>query len=193
MINTIVKVFRGIAKLRGASDNTLIGNTGDRLKTESAIPSLVTEAIPSLTNLLSYDDMNINTGGVARNTIISDTIPSTVYLYTGSGLLFGFLSTLEKIDDGWEVDLIVDGVNILGPMGINTKDMDRDKIYAFDVNKNINDPWLGLDIQKETFRWKSPMNIPLKFKTSIEIKVKRVSGQGPKKFKAGLVTIYKEA
>lgn len=41
MIDSIVKVFRGIAKLRGASDNTLIGNISDRLKVDAvvALPS----------------------------------------------------------------------------------------------------------------------------------------------------------
>ena len=33
MIDSLVKVFRGIAKLRGNTDNELIGNTNDALKT----------------------------------------------------------------------------------------------------------------------------------------------------------------
>lgn len=32
MLNSILKVIRGIVKLRGGTDNSLIGNVGDRLK-----------------------------------------------------------------------------------------------------------------------------------------------------------------
>jgi len=190
MINTIVKVFRGIAKLRGATDNTLIGNVGDRLKTESARPALVTDSIPSLTSLLSYDDMNALTGGTARGTIINDTIATTVYNYIGTGLLFGLVTTLEKLDGGWIINIVVDGRDIFGPGGMDTRDLDKDNLYAFDTNKRTDDPWMGIDVQKDTFRWKSPFDLPIRFNSSIEVKVKRTIGN--KKFRAGLITVYKE-
>lgn len=37
MLQSILKVVRGIVKLRGNTDNTLIGNTGDRLKVDSVV------------------------------------------------------------------------------------------------------------------------------------------------------------
>lgn len=47
MIDSIVKIVRGIIKLRGASDNTLIGNTGDRLKVD---PGTITAVLSPNTN-----------------------------------------------------------------------------------------------------------------------------------------------
>lgn len=39
MINSILKVVNGIVKLRGGTDNTVIGNSGDSLKTTNFLPS----------------------------------------------------------------------------------------------------------------------------------------------------------
>lgn len=38
MIDTLVKVVRGLVKLAGATDGTLIGNTGSRLNVQTEIP-----------------------------------------------------------------------------------------------------------------------------------------------------------
>ena len=71
--------------------------------------------------------------------------------------------------------------------------MDKSSRYNFDVNKEILDPVLGFDMQKDTFRWHGILNKPIKFKTSVSISVKRFSGLAPKKFKAGLIGIHKES
>lgn len=57
MLNSIVKIIRGIIRIRGASDNTLIGNVNDRLKvTNSSSPNnnpVIYAPVPNSSNTIS--------------------------------------------------------------------------------------------------------------------------------------------
>jgi hypothetical protein len=137
--------------------------------------------------------MNSITGGVARSTPISDVAFVNLYSYTGTGLITGFLTTLEDLDKTWLIKLTVDGQEIFGLNGFSTKDLDKSSRYNFDVNKEVFDPSMGIDIQKDTFRWGGILNKPIRFKIGVVISVKRFTGESPRKFKAGLIGIHKES
>jgi len=165
----------------------------DRLRVDSAISPIVNERLASWDKKFTYDDMNFANGGVTRSTVVDALTYSTLYSYVGSGLVSGFLVTLEKLDDDWLISLEIDGNLIFGPNGISTKDMDKSSRYNFDANKEVLDPAMGFDMQKDTFRWMGMLGKPMKFDTLIEIKAKRNTGLASKKFKAGLIAIHKES
>ena len=61
-ISSLLKVVRGIVRIRGASDGTLIGNTGDLLKvTGSILPA--TDVSFSIKNLLNGSSKSMNVNG----------------------------------------------------------------------------------------------------------------------------------
>lgn len=194
MANTsdLYKIVNKILGLKqyilGGSDGTPIGNSTDRLRVEAALPSTGgVEVIPALNNKTQYEDMNASTGGVARETTIG-TSYTTIYSYSGTGLLYGFLVTLET-DNKWRVRVLIDGVDILGSDGIAIDDMDSSSLYGF--NTTARPIHLGLDYDGKTFKFQGPMNYPFSFSSSIEIQVRRTTTS--KKFRAGLITIHKES
>lgn len=70
MINTIVKVWRGIAKLRGATDGTLIGNVSDAMKvsaniTNTSVTTIETEhqRIHNGTSFTFCEQYTLQSGG----------------------------------------------------------------------------------------------------------------------------------
>ena len=189
MISSVVKIIRGIVKLRGDTDDTLIGNVGDRLKVDAAFSGNV--PFPSMTNKVMWDDMNATTGGVARDTLIGSTF-TNVYSHSGSGFLFGFLITLEE-EKKWAIQLNVDGVDLfIGAGGILTNDLDNDNIYGFKFkidDKASEQTTLGFSLKKNTVFFET--SHPIRFTSNVTIKVKKADG-GDKKFRAGLVMIHKD-
>lgn len=93
-VNSILKVIRGIVRLRGASDNTLIGNVGDKLKTAS-FPTF--QSLPS--EFSSYKSST-------EITLSSNITYTTLHSVSGSGYLFGstFIVDHKKIECVIEVD-----------------------------------------------------------------------------------------
>lgn len=66
MIDTLVKYIIGIVKLRGASDNTQIGNLSDRLKVTLAA---TTGACTAVSIPLANTEVSYNVGAVKRFTL----------------------------------------------------------------------------------------------------------------------------
>ena len=184
MLQSILKVIRGIVKLRGNTDNTLIGNNGDRLKVDAAFTSATT-TVPSWSKKLRYDDMNL----IARNTDIPTSATwSTIYSYTGSGFLAGFLINHET-STGWEFRLLVDGDTIFT---LKIEDITNDSIYDLDDVADLNQAPLGLSKgSHDRFLWHSPLSSPLYYDTSVSVQIRRPTA-GAKRFQAGLVILSKE-
>lgn len=136
--------------------------------------------IPAWPSNLVYEDMNVSTGGVARNTNIGNTF-TDVYNQTGSGLLLGFVLTLDSAFDEWEIRLIVDSNTVFD---INTKDLENDNVYGYEKSHNGDPIVLGFSTKDKTIRWQSPLNTPMSYDTDIVLEVRYIKG-GSKKFKAG--------
>lgn len=140
-------------------------------------------------NKLRYVDMGVASGGVAREAAITDAAWTTVFSYTGSGLVFGFSLGLESGNDKWLVRILCDGYDILPTAGLNSNDMNSASVYnlgAFEgVGVNMIQTGSGL-------KWSSPNNLGLLYTTSFSIQVRRVTGGGSKKFRAGLIALTKE-
>lgn len=173
----------------GIKIDAIIDSEGvKRLAVDADITTTIESGIPTLGNNLRYDDMNASNGGVARNTFISSSWV-TVYNYSGAGLLFGFNMNLDAISKvTWFIRLLVDGVDVFnGTVGIKGSDLFLHSIY------DIEGPRLGMlgfnFSDHDVLRWKSPNNYPMAYSSSVEIKVKKESGD--KKFFAGLVCVTK--
>jgi len=187
-MDSLVKLVRGILRLRGSTDNTLIGNVGDRLKVQAALASN-TATVPSWSNTLRYDDMQTATGGVARETLIATGAGWTqVYLYGGSGFLAGLILNLEDFT-GWEFRLLVDGYIIFS---FKDSDIKNDKLYDVDDVTDANQASLGLSKSShDRFVWHPPLSSPLYYSSSVSVQVRRPV-ENAKKFQSGLVILSKE-
>jgi hypothetical protein len=141
--------------------------------------------------------MNPSNGGIARDTNVGSSW-TNVYSKSGiSGLLAGFLVTLEDADDDWEVRLIVDGNEIFTASGIIVEDLhDSDKYnYRCDGGEDSSDCWnfhLGLAYQgDDTVRWKPPNSTWMRYESSIEVKVRKLGDKD--RFEAGLLVRTNDA
>jgi hypothetical protein len=63
MLNSILKVVRGIVKLRGNTDNSLIGNVGDRLKVDVGSTSSTSELDSNLVFSAGIKNVNAPSSG----------------------------------------------------------------------------------------------------------------------------------
>lgn len=95
-------------KIIGATTSTAIGNTGDRLKVDATLSSSLP---PTVTSKIRYMNMNKTTGGVDRATVVSNTAWTTVFSYSGNGLVHGWNLNLETPSE-WLIRFVVDGGNI---------------------------------------------------------------------------------
>ena len=188
MINNVLKIVRGLVGLVGGTDQTTIGNVGDRLKVDAAISFAGGSSFPHFNSPFQYDDMNASNGGVARDTQIGTTF-TNIYSYTGSGYLLGFSVTNEDKKE-WYIQLNIDGTDLfIGSTGLYTKDLDDHNKYGFDFDDDDNIfPVLGFSLKHDTVFF-HPQH-PIRFATSITIKQHHTSSN--KKFRAGLVQIIKE-
>jgi hypothetical protein len=174
-------------KIKGATDGTEIGNVGDRLKVDSVVTGGAPGTVPTLTSDLRYDDMNVANGGIARDTTVGNTYV-TAYEYTGSGLLLGYLITLEAASDEWSLKLSVDG-NII--YELSTGDLESAVLYGYvSGGADSMSRHLGFAVHDKTIRWQGPSDFPLIYNTSIKVEIKYIKG-GSKKFRAGLVSLTK--
>lgn len=173
--------------IRGGTDNTKIGNDGDKLKV--AVGSLPTAAVQAWPNTLVYADMNVANGGVARGTSIS-TSWVDVFAYTGAGYIAGFIVNVETFTL-WKFRLVVDGNDVLDTSaGITSDDLAGDTAYDVDDVTDANQAGLGLSKgAHDRFVFAAPLEIPIRYNTSVAVKVARVSGS--KKFQAGIMVLSK--
>lgn len=144
-------------------------------------------SIPSFSNTLRYEDMNVANGGVARNTNISSTL-TNVFSYSGSGLVIGFEVFLEKILEGWTIQLLIDGVNVFSSAGLLVVEYVS---TPFDLSEDrIRYPLLGFHTKGEHFRFQSPMHYPIRYTSSVVVKAKKTGTT--QSFRAGFIVLTKD-
>ena len=165
--------------LYGATDQTAIGNLGDRLKVDATLPALTGSS-------LRFLDMNASTGGVARGTgVSSTTVYTTIFSVTGSGYLSSFLVSLEGNlvgADAFNVRLEIDGTVCFT---ISTDDVGTNTIY--NLLSTGDEVAMGMSISNNVFRYVSFPSGSLKYSASVKIYVKKVSSTASKQFRAGAV------
>jgi hypothetical protein len=146
--------------------------------------------IPSVTKLV-YADMNVANGGIARGTAITvDATWYKTYEYSGSGYLFGFLTTVESKDNAtWLVRLVVDTHEVFGSTGISLLDLASATLYNTDPIDPRNTEHMGVGLFEDTFRWNSPTH-PMRYDSNIKIYVRKIGVD--KIWRAGLVCLTKE-
>jgi len=192
------KVGQILSRLLSGDGTTLIGNVGDRLKVDASVV-LAGGATQSYTSKLRYVDMNVASGGLVRG--VSVTAASgwnQVFSYTGSGLLSGFVISLETKDD-WQMRLVVDGEEIFegvtAGQGITSTDLTSDAIYDSDTSgRSV--PELDQDLgifwgAHDRFQWVGPLLVPVTYNSSVKIYIRRTVAAATKKYQAGFVVIEK--
>lgn len=176
------------AGVRGGTDGTIIGNSGDRMKVD-AIFSTNTTQVQFWSNKLRYVDMNAGTGGVARGTSIPNSASwTTLYSYSGTGYIAGLIVNVETFATGWEFKLVVDGDEIYSLLDTN---LAGDAIYDVDDVTDVNQSNLGISKgSHERFVFSSPLNKAIRYNTNVTVQLRRQAGA--KKFQAGLIVLSKE-
>lgn len=181
--------------IEDAEDKTCIANVEEKdngkkgLHVIADIDSIGTSVSITVDSNLRYKDMNVSTGGVARDTNIGGTWTTIFEEDNAEGLLFGFVVTLESIPNNWFIRLVVDGEEVFGPDGIDLEDLEDTDIHGFE-NSTDDVPFLGFQFYNKTFRWRTPPKFGMTYNSSVEILARRTGGS--KKFKGGLVAISVE-
>lgn len=197
-VNDGVRMIQGgwDTKITDGSDSTIKAKVKDVLGTNRlCVDSVVSNQsgmINFLTSKLRYVDMNANSGGIARSTVVGSISWATVFNYTGSGFVHGFNLNIET-KDKWLVRFIVDGEEIFDPNGLSTTDLITDTVYDMD-NNDIED-YTGLNLHFGThdkLLWGFDA-LALRFNSSVQLLIKRDIGAALKKFHAGLIVITKES
>jgi hypothetical protein len=182
MYQGILRVVQGALRLIGDTDGTKIGNVGDRLAVDSRT---------AYSTKLRYDDMNSSTGGVARNTSISDSGWTQLYSYTGSGMLSAILINFDVFTD-WLIRLVIDSQEIFGSAGILTDDITGAQVYDFSDTSSVDDDFGLSKSSNNRFIWHGPLDIPVQYASSVKVYVKRKDGSVNKTFRAGLAVLTKD-
>lgn len=164
----------------GSTDNTPIGNVGDRLKVDTI-----------LNNSLSYRRFAFEDAQLARDTTINPSAFTTVYEYSGSGLLYGFLVNLEGASwaegQRWYINVLIDNTfNMFGTNGLLFSDMTDSNVYD---SFSGTDQFDGINTDGNLFK-ADFMSFPIYYASNVKIQVKRIISA--RKFRAGLVKIAKD-
>ena len=159
---------------------------------QSSIPVTISASttISSVSGIIKlvYNDMDAGTGGVARDTSISTTYV-TIYNYSGTGSIFGFLVTLEGNLGGADAFLLKLTVDSLVVAEISTLDLGTATLYNLLSDGDAN--FFGWQSNGNTILFKTPVQGGLRYASSVKIEIKKVSG-ATKKFRAGLIGLTKE-
>lgn len=175
---------QALVVLMGGTDNTKIGNIGDRLK----VDALSNGGVLTTPNNVQFLD-----GTLTRDTQPVLNTWTNVYSYTGSGKFYGAIVNLEAAgageSDKWSINVVVDStLKIFGTNGILCDDIVNNNFY--DIKDLL---WLdfgGLGFHDNTFRLDFKNN-PIQYTTKIEVQVYRTTTL--KKFKACLVKLTKDS
>lgn len=154
------------------------------------------EIVPSVTPQIEYEDMNVSAGGIARGTtIVAGAGWSKIYEYVGKGLFMGLLTTVQDLggtsSNFWSVRLVCDSNEIFGSGGLSLRDISHNQTYNFNTGTTPSPTFAGLNIVQNTFRWTAPNDLPLSFKTSVQIYIQR-TGSVNKVWRAGLSVLLKK-
>jgi len=181
--NTTDNYDNTVAVINGGTDNTSIGNVGDRLKVD-ALLTFPPAQFPSVDYHLKIDDMNVANGGIARGTALTTSF-QTLYKYTGSGHVFGF-SINNSNEEGCYIRLIIDGIDIFSSTGISTTDIAGSSGY------DMHDVDVDLHICA-IFTWNNSTSFnfttPITYSSSIEIQEREISTNVV--FRAGVIKLTK--
>lgn len=157
--------------IRGATDGTEIGNTGDRLKVDATIASFTVVQAFSDRMKNEYSGSTINLSGAAYQ---------NVYSYSGSGYLCSFV--IQSSSDDLEMKLVVDGQTVFE--NITSKNLNDLDIRTLDPNYFFGGSGAG------TFFY-SPTPFPIRYDTSVLLQARRVTG-GSMSINRYLMNIVKE-
>lgn len=151
--------------------------------------------VPTIGSNIAYDDMNASTGGIARDTLVTNSTWTKLYEYTGSGLVMGILITLENLvadaNKYWNIRLVVDSNEVFGASGLNTWDLGSSILYGWNKSATGRSyTWGGIALDNDTFRWDAPNNLPMSFDSSVQVYVKHEGDN--RKFLAGLACLSKD-
>lgn len=137
-----------------------------------------------------WEDMNGTTGGIARGTSLGPADGKTrIYSYTGSGVLYGWLTTVSNLSSDWRVYMEIDGNDNFGTSGLLMDDFKG--VNAYNYSPSVQEFHMGLATAGDTLRFKGVLEFPIRFLTSFEIFVERISNPS-KTWDAGLVCIKKD-
>jgi hypothetical protein len=171
--------------LQGGTDGTKIGNVGDSLKVITQPISAYT-TVPSWSKNLRYVDMNVASGGIARDTDIAGTYV-TIFNYSGSGYIAGFLLSVETFS-GWTFKLTIDA-NVI--FEITADDITTDKFYDMDDVSDLGQSALGLSKgSHDRLIFHGPQNSPIYYESNVNLQIKKTGIT--RKFQAGLFVLSKE-
>jgi hypothetical protein len=172
--------------LQGGTDGTKIGNLGDNLKVVTQPISAVTQ-VPSWSKKLRYVDMNVASGGVARDTAITTTY-TTIFNYSGSGYVAGFLVNVETFTT-WTFKFTLDSEVIFE---MTAEEITTDKLYDLDDVGDFGQAYIGLSKgSHDRLVFHGPGGSPIYYESSVKVEIKRTSG-ATKKFQSGLMVLSKE-
>lgn len=172
--------------VKGGTDGTKIGNSGDKLKVESSVSTSVS-TVQSISKL-SYDDMNASNGGVARGTAINTTY-TTIYSKNSSGFIFGFTVSFEGNIIGADEFILKFTVDSLVVAEISTVDIGTNAIYA--AGSELDALMWGFQVANNNITFKTPGNGGLRYNSTVQIQIKKASGSN-KQFRAGVIALTKE-
>lgn len=176
MIDTVVKLVRGIVGLRGATTNTAIGNVGDRLKVDATLSSVSSGLVASYNSKVRAD---VLTTTVAITSAVTYT---TIYTYTGTGFLIGFNNEFNGVNV--ILKLVVDGETIFDGTDLST--FNGFLVTADAQTRRQNGT--GILTQSSSLDWS--LKQPIAFATNITISA-RLSGGASRNFQQGIVYIAK--
>jgi len=171
-----------IVVLNGQTDNTGIGNVGDRLK----VTANLTSSTPPVYDpqFMGFHDMNVANGGIAREAIVPATW-TDLYSYTGDGVFFCFMVNYENDSKFW-TRVLIDGLYypLFGTTGVGSKELKDNNIY--DIKDLSPMSVCGLALHDHAVRWEPKYGIS--FNTSFKVQARYEDGN--KKFRAGFVGMY---
>lgn len=184
----------GTSKIIGSDGATIadvVNHSGqNRVQVGAAITNLPSAMVQSWNSTLKYLDMNVSNGGVARGTAITSAAYTTIFSYSGSGYIAGFIINIETFSD-WLIRFLVDGQDVfIGSAGIPSSEIQSDSVYDTDDIADVNQSFLGISKgSHDRVVFSSPLSIPIYYSSSVSIQLKRVTSN--KNFQAGLMIMSK--
>lgn len=176
MLDSIVKVITGKVKLRGATDGTLIGNVGDKLKVDASVS--VSTAAPAFSSKMR----TILIPGTVS--ISSTSVFTSIYSYSGSGYVVGW--SLEFSGINVIPRFQIDGESILDTNDLST--WGAVITTSSTTDRRLNGQ--GLDIASGNVDYS--LKYPIKFTTSVTLDAK-LSSAGAKNMTNGIIYIQKDS
>jgi len=167
-------------KIKGATDDTLIGNVGDSLKTTATL-NVSPSDTPGVSVLskkyrIEFDETDVTAG----------TAFATVFNYTGSGKFFGFI----LVNDHKEIEtkLTIDGTEVI--FSLKAEDVGAVQISNPDVPDLVQETG-GIMTADNDKTVALKLSFPIVFDTSVKIEVKRTEDTDHKVLRS-MVSLTKE-